>query len=194
MLVLHNLQPEDWVFIKDHIPCHWKLYVLLISETAVKVAENSLSSNTRKSLQEQQLLPNTAARPTYYYISFYLNSAFQWPKVAHSHTVILVVVNYDSSHSCPGAGWRKRGCHSAPPTTTLNIQQSYTFTRGKVGEVSCPRTQRPWCSWPSGDRTADPPNIGWATHRPTHSTTWATILNLLTLAFSPYTTQDSLPS
>ena len=72
------------------------------------------------------------------------------------------MVNYDSSHSCPGADWRKRGCHSAPtapPTTTSSIQQSYTFTRGKVGEVSCPRTQRPWCSWPSGDRTADPPNI-----------------------------------
>ena len=29
------------------------------------------------------------------------------------------------------------------PTTTWNIQQLDTFTRGKVGEVSCPGTQRP---------------------------------------------------
>ena len=63
------------------------------------------------------------------------------PGSIHSHTVILVVVNPNSSHSCPRADWRKRGCHSAPtgpPTTTSNIQQSYAFTRGKVGEVSCP--------------------------------------------------------
>ena len=32
--------------------------------------------------------------------------------------------------------------------------------RGKMGEVSCPRTQRPWHNWPGRDQTADPPNIG----------------------------------
>ena len=88
------------------------------------------------------------------------------PGSIHLHTVILVVVNYNSSHSCPGADWRKRGCHSAPtgpPTTTSNIQQSYTFTRGKVGEVSCPRTQRLWHNWPGGDGTANPPNISQPT-------------------------------
>ena len=66
------------------------------------------------------------------------------------HTQSYLVVNYDIAIQAP----------TAPSTTTSNIQQSYTFTRGKVGEVSCPRTQRPWCSWPSEDRTADPPNIG----------------------------------
>lgn len=55
-----------------------------------------------------------------------------------THTVILVVVNYDSSHSCPGPDWRELGCTFSTPATTTNIQQSYTFPEGKVGEVSCP--------------------------------------------------------
>ena len=52
--------------------------------------------------------------------------------------------------------------HGAPPgwpvlfQRSSNIQQLYTFTRSNVSEVSCPRTQRPWCSWPNGDRTTDP--------------------------------------
>jgi len=37
-----------------------------------------------------------------------------------------VVVSYISSHSCPGADWRKRGSQSAPtapPTTTIHTHQ-----------------------------------------------------------------------
>ena len=83
---------------------------------------------------------------------------FKTPKAPDT---ILVVVNYDSSH------WQKHGCRSAPttpPTTASNIQQSYTFTRGKVGEVSCPRTQltRQESNRPSK-------------HRPTRSTTWVMV-------------------
>ena len=70
----------------------------------------------------------------------------------HSHTVILVLVNYDSSHSCPGTDWQKCGCHSAPTGPPK--------TYSKVGDVYCPRTQQPWCSWTGGDQTAYPPNIG----------------------------------
>ena len=48
-------------------------------------------------------------------------------------------------------------------------QQSYTFTRGKVGEVSCPRTQRLWHSW-------QPTLTRWPSkHWPTRPTTWVTI-------------------
>ncbi|XP_040911987.1 uncharacterized protein LOC121193645 isoform X1 [Toxotes jaculatrix] len=46
--VLHNLQPGDWVLIKDHRRRHWKqrpfqgpFQVLLTTETAVKVVEKA---------------------------------------------------------------------------------------------------------------------------------------------------------
>ena len=89
-------------------------------------------------------------------------TGFQVPFI-HSHTIIPMVVNYDSSHSCPGADWRNPGCHSAPtapPTTTSNIQQSDTFTRGKVGEVSRRQSSKHW---------------------PTRSTTWATVASICQL-------------
>lgn len=56
------------------------------------------------------------------------------------------------------------GCND---TTTSNILQSYTFTWGKVGKVSCPRTQQ----WGLKHRPSE--------HRLTCSTTWATVCAFL---------------
>ena len=56
------------------------------------------------------------------------------------------------------------GCND---TTTSNILQSYTFTWGKVGKVSCPRTHQ----WGLKHRPSK--------HRLTCSTTWATVCAFL---------------
>ena len=77
------------------------------------------------------------------------------------------MVNYDGSHSCPGAGWRKPGCHSAPtapPATTSNVQQSHTFTQ--VARVERVGIKLPmlwtlatrfttWATVPQGSEVAD---------------------------------------
>lgn len=44
------------------------------------------------------------------------------------------------SHSCPGPGWWKHGCFSVPMATPSTT--SLSDTRGKVAEVSCPRTRQ----------------------------------------------------
>lgn len=85
---------------------------------------------------------------------------FQIPFI---YTVILVVVNYNSSHSCPGADWQKHGRHSANIHHLKHTAVIHIHTRR---EVSCPRTQWPWHNWPGGHRTADPPNIGRPTLPP----------------------------
>ena len=91
---------------------------------------------------------------------FFLESKVLY-RAHYSFIPIPVMVSHSSIHSCPGADWQKRGCHTAPtaPPTTTNIHihshsypnpnhhqhsHSYTFTQGKVGEVSCPGTQRRW--------------------------------------------------
>ena len=77
------------------------------------------------------------------------------------------MVNYDGSHSCPGAGWQKPGCHSAPtapPATTSNVQQSHTFTQ--VARVERVGIKLPmlwtlatrfttWATVPQGSEVAD---------------------------------------
>ena len=77
--------------------------------------------------------------------------------IIHSYPVIPVMVSYLSSHSCPGADWRKRGCHIAPtaPPTTTNIHiHSHShkarwvkcLAQGHNGDgMAAPRAS--WYSW-----------------------------------------------
>ena len=96
------------------------------------------------------------------------------PGSFHSHTVILVVVNYDSSshQSALGQTDGSVAVHSeptAPPTTTTYIQQSYTFKdtltmTQLAGAVSLiVRPGRGLNHQPSE-------------HRPTRSINWATVI------------------
>ena len=60
------------------------------------------------------------------------------PGSIHSHTVILVVVNYEVATAALGQTDGSMAAHSAPtaPITTTNIQQSFTFTRGTMNQMT----------------------------------------------------------
>ena len=138
------------VAISQHKWTHLWVYRLLPFYAKVCLADRcGLTGRTRMSPNEGHNNNNNGLD---LYGAFQVTqSAWQGSRF-HSFTL----ANYDSSHSCPRADWRKRGCHSAPtapPTTTSNIQQSYTFTQQVTAtnsRVCCSSVLMSWINqlWP----------------------------------------------
>lgn len=70
-----------------------------------------------------------------------------WIYIEAFMTLITIIHSHHSHNGGGKLGVAAKFAPTAPQTTTKHYSHSCPFEWGKVGEASCPRTQRQWLGW-----------------------------------------------